>query len=185
MEPIHHVPLNELVAEFTALGREEFLRRCTVPFLRIGFDKEEADSSIYRTWSAQPSRDSSKTNEQRLRIVDVGDEYVSTLAKTRRNTFSDRIMLGRAITNDIIVNHPSVSKFHAYFSREGGADGYVLVDVGSSNGTRVGEEIVKPNERVPLTSRETLTFADSIRAVYMEPGDFYTYIDIIRRRAES
>src|SRR6516164_8247185 len=47
------------------------------------------------------------------------------------------LRIGRAPDNDIVVPHPSASGHHAELHQE--AEGYRLVDLGSSNGTYVNE----------------------------------------------
>lgn len=48
--------------------------------------------------------------------------------------------LGRALDNDIVVNHASVSRHHASIEARNGA--FRLRDLGSQNGTYVGVERV-------------------------------------------
>ena len=49
-----------------------------------------------------------------------------------------KLTLGRADDNSIAIHHPSVSSHHAELKMEGGD--YRLVDLGSTNGTRVNDE---------------------------------------------
>ncbi len=46
------------------------------------------------------------------------------------------VSIGRAETNDLVLNHPSVSRHHARISLLPG-DTTLLVDLGSMNGTMV------------------------------------------------
>ncbi len=67
------------------------------------------------------------------------------------------IVLGRAMTNDIILNDSRVSRSHARL--EWGKGGYKLIDLGSSNGTRVNgapiEEIVlQPGDAIQMGGAE-------------------------------
>lgn len=48
---------------------------------------------------------------------------------------ADAVTIGRALDNDIVLEHPSVSRHHAEIRREDG--GYLLADLGSTNGTAV------------------------------------------------
>lgn len=69
--------------------------------------------------------------------------------------------LGRLGENDLHVPDASVSSRHAELHRQ--KDGnYELVDLESTNGTRVGGETI---ERVVLTGGETITFGQ-VQAVY-------------------
>ena len=48
--------------------------------------------------------------------------------------------IGRALENDIVIPDARVSRFHAELRREDGS--FVLRDLGSTNGTRVGDESI-------------------------------------------
>ncbi len=45
------------------------------------------------------------------------------------------VTIGRALDNDVVVDHPSVSRHHARISARGA--GWLLEDLGSSNGTHI------------------------------------------------
>ncbi len=51
----------------------------------------------------------------------------------RTSLWRERILVGRALNNDIVLRHPSVSKLHAFFQR--GDHGWTLRDTRSANGT--------------------------------------------------
>ena len=57
-----------------------------------------------------------------------------------------RVALGRASTSDVVLDSPLVSRSHAELRREG--DGFVLADLGSTNGTFVGGERVAASRRL-------------------------------------
>jgi pSer/pThr/pTyr-binding forkhead associated (FHA) protein/tetratricopeptide (TPR) repeat protein len=63
------------------------------------------------------------------------------------------LVIGRTEENDIILNHPSISRHHAKIVRDG--DRYTVVDLQSANGVRVGGETyervdVQPGDVVEL-----------------------------------
>ncbi len=70
--------------------------------------------------------------------------------------------LGRDVSNDIVLGDPEVSRQHARITRTPG--GYVLEDLGSTNGTFVnGERLVAPRvlnagDLISLSEKVTLTF---------------------------
>ena len=55
------------------------------------------------------------------------------------------VHLGRGSNNDIVIDCPSVSARHAVMERHGGR--YQLRDLGSTNGTKIGDE---PMDVIPL-----------------------------------
>lgn len=63
------------------------------------------------------------------------------------------LVIGRTEENDIILNHPSISRHHAKIVRDG--DRYTVVDLQSANGVRVGGETydrvdVQPGDVIEL-----------------------------------
>jgi predicted component of type VI protein secretion system len=70
--------------------------------------------------------------------------------------------LGRDVSNDIVLSDPEVSRQHARITRTPG--GYVLEDLGSTNGTFVnGERLVAPRvlsagDLISLSEKVNLTF---------------------------
>ena len=61
------------------------------------------------------------------------------------------LRIGRASDNDLVLDHESVSRYHAQIRRED--DAFLLADLGSTNGTRVngqpvGERRLSPGDRI-------------------------------------
>lgn len=81
----------------------------------------------------------------------------------------DRMTIGRDATNEIVINDPEISRHHARLTAQIG--GYILEDIGSTNGTFVGGErligphLLKPGERVQLGGNVILIF----QAVQFDP----------------
>jgi hypothetical protein len=64
-----------------------------------------------------------------------GAPMAAVVEKTRENVFKARITVGRTGNNDLKLDDPSVSRFHAWL--EPTDEAWVLVDAGSRNGTFV------------------------------------------------
>ncbi len=76
----------------------------------------------------------------------------------------DKMTLGRSPDNDIQVLVHEVSTKHCEFSSVAG--GYQIIDVGSSNGTRVkGQSIT--NGRVFLNHRDTILLGETVSAYFV------------------
>ncbi len=79
----------------------------------------------------------------------------------KRTVLSDeKVVLGRSRECDVVVEDPNVSRRHAEVRRSG--DGWVLVDLGSTNGVkvngrRVGEAALSPGDEITL-GLATLSF---------------------------
>jgi hypothetical protein len=70
--------------------------------------------------------------------------------------------LGRDVTNDVVIGDPEVSRQHSRITRTPG--GYVLEDMGSTNGTFINGErlsaprVLKEGDLLGLSEKVTLTF---------------------------
>ncbi|HJZ84934.1 MAG TPA: FHA domain-containing protein [Polyangia bacterium] len=80
------------------------------------------------------------------------------IAKTEANPWRDRIMVGRASNNDLVLRNESVSKVQAYFQR--GRDlVWRIYDAKSANGTRVDGRVAPPGgEGIEVKSGSVLAF---------------------------
>jgi hypothetical protein len=72
------------------------------------------------------------------------------------STFANTVLIGRASTNDIVLDHISVSKLHARIQLA--RDGLLLSDASSSNGTIVNGSQLRVDEEVPLASGDLVRF---------------------------
>jgi hypothetical protein len=80
-------------------------------------------------------------------------------------SFSERVSVGRARNNDVVLRHESVSKFHAWFrADEDGA--FYVGDAASRNGTWVNGAGLQAPHR--LTAGDEVTFG-GVRAVFCPP----------------
>lgn len=74
----------------------------------------------------------------------------------------NEIFIGRDLTNDVVINDAEVSRRHARLVAQAG--GYILEDLGSTNGTFVngqrlmGPYILRPGETVTLGEHVSLAF---------------------------
>lgn len=81
--------------------------------------------------------------------------------------FSERISIGRARNNDIVLRHESVSKFHAWFRCDEDG-GFYIGDATSHNGTYVNDDLVAVGASVLVAPGTTLRFG-SVEAVLLPP----------------
>ena len=72
----------------------------------------------------------------------------------------DIVMIGRSPSNQIVIDHPTVSPQHAALLRAG--DSYSLKDLNSTNGTQINGEFVTDAE---LKEGDTIRFG-SVIAVF-------------------
>lgn len=88
-----------------------------------------------------------------LTVVDSGD---SGYAPGQQFALRTVTTLGRDLSNDIVVADSYASTRHARIERQ--EDGrFWLVDLGSSNGTQLNGQLVRPNVPVPLDSGDVIS----------------------------
>lgn len=74
----------------------------------------------------------------------------------------DSLIIGRDITNDIVINDPEVSRHHAKLTR--GGNGYTLEDQGSTNGSFVnGQRLTGAR---PLNNGDLLGLGETVTLSY-------------------
>lgn len=90
------------------------------------------------------------------------------------------ITVGRDIHAGIVINVPEVSRRHARFRMDPG--GYVLEDLGSTNGTFVnGQRLAAPTF---LRSGDTIRFGEAITLMY-EAGEFDPNATVVSAAGQS
>lgn len=79
------------------------------------------------------------------------------------------LVIGRTEENDIILNHPSISRHHAKVVRDG--DRYTVVDLQSANGVHVSGETY---ERVDVQPGDVIELGH-VKMRVVGPGETWTY----------
>jgi hypothetical protein len=113
---------------------------------------------------------------ERLRWLLKADRYFVMPLRKRTDdaTFLDRVSVGRATNKDIVLRHPSVSKFHAWFEMDENRSLYVA-DADSTNGTMQNGKKLTPRELVRISPNDHLRFG-SIDCVACDPSEFWRAI---------
>jgi len=98
-----------------------------------------------------------------------GFRLVMTQGPQPGQTFTltkDVMSVGRDPSNDIVINHPQVSRQHARLIRQGGV--VVLEDLGSTNGTFVnGVRLTAPHT---LTNGDVIGLGEAVRLTFHGPA---------------
>jgi hypothetical protein len=131
----------------------EFAARHPGLFFLLGEPISEPDKVYFETCDARSRFASLAANssvvEDELRVIPID--------KSSRNPYKDRISLGRARNCDIVIRHPSISKLHAHI-RVHEDKSYTIADVGSHNGTRIGDRALFPQVAEPLCPNSLIFF---------------------------
>jgi hypothetical protein len=105
-----------------------------------------------------PSRETQRQSpgaSSRTSLLDP-TQLVMRLIKSERNPFSGVITVGRAKSNDVVIESPEVSKVHAWIHPRG--DGFTLSDNGSTNGTFVSSVRLLGKEEAGLQPGVAIRF---------------------------
>lgn len=104
------------------------------------------------------------------RRLQASPHYALTIEKrVETATYMERISVGRARNQDVVLRHASVSKFHAWFQRDDSGQ-WRVADAGSKNGTRINQDesskreltIVNPGDVIRFGSVETVLCAPDL-----------------------
>ena len=94
------------------------------------------------------------------------------VTKGGSNPWSDRVLVGRASNNDIVLRNDRISKLHAYFQC-GQRGVWKLHDARSANGTRVDGVVVPPGETgVEIHTGQVVMFG-TVSAEVIDSGELY------------
>jgi hypothetical protein len=145
----------------TNLSREQFELRGPAFWLIRPLESHERGPALYRTQpdairpvATSPLREGEPL-APRLRIDPAGFAC-HPLAKGSASPWRDRILLGRAANNDVVMRDKWISKLHAWF--ELAEDDLFLCDAQSQNGTWVDGVRLEPDNRVVIESGTRLRF---------------------------
>jgi hypothetical protein len=79
-----------------------------------------------------------------------------------RVTDKGRVTIGRAETNTIVLDEPRVSRLHALIEWRDRNKRFILLDLGSSNGTFLNGAKIAPSEEMPLSDRDKVRIASAV-----------------------
>ncbi|MBI3724261.1 FHA domain-containing protein, partial [bacterium] len=175
------IELADLARSTRGLSRAEFLARFHAPFLLqlnegagLPSTRETAHGGRFQT-VAIASAIAHATKAEALPPL----QGYEVRKRPGANAFALMVTIGRAMNNDIVVPHQSVSKFHASLARGPGGE-WAITD-SSSNGTWVdGDRLVAKQPRV-LHPPSCVSLARSIVLVLLSPETLWDELERMRR----
>jgi hypothetical protein len=106
--------------------------------------------------AARPAGDDGAELAKRIR----GHQHFAFVVSKRESSDTlsqDRISIGRARNKDLVLRHPSVSKFHAWFETSG--DGTLhVVDAESTNRTHLNSTVLEPRVKTRVSPGDCVRF---------------------------
>jgi hypothetical protein len=95
--------------------------------------------------------------ELRRRLTQARHFAITLEKRVHDGSYQDRVSVGRARNKDVVLRHPSVSKFHAWFERDPQGH-WSVADAGSKNGTRANTTDVAVRELAKIKPGDVLRF---------------------------
>lgn len=124
-------------------------------------DEDEREASTQSGGAARPA-------DGEVLVVAVQKQH------SKANAFAMGITVGRVSTNDIVLDDPSVSRFHGYLQHDERKDTWSLTDAGSQNGTQVNGKRIEGHQ--PIESGATLQFGEVVTR-FLLPGPFRAWVE--------
>ena len=167
-----HVNQGERYLDLAREGREDFL-------------EQAAPAALVRLASNEAPDRSAQNDEEPTTVVALaevggssragsfGHIEVYPLVKKPGAAFSDMITLGRTANNDVVLDHITISRFHAYFKKVDG--GWRVCDSGSKNGTRLLGTRLEARKEVPVEPGNSLRFGE-VDMTFMTAERLYDFL---------
>jgi pSer/pThr/pTyr-binding forkhead associated (FHA) protein len=83
-----------------------------------------------------------------------------------------QLTVGRGSDNDMVLNDPMVSRYHAVVKRQG--NGYLVIDLGSSNPVVINEHVCEPGEPRILQHRDVVFIGKTVFSFQSRSGGAIT-----------
>jgi hypothetical protein len=147
------------------LTRAEFEKKYPHPWLIRELDEDERPA-LFRTMVSNVKKNPAVSTKKHPHgggmaqslSMDPGRYALYPLTKSGSNPWSDRILVGRASNNDIVLRNDRISKLHAYF-QQSTRQLWKLYDAKSANGTRLDGDAVPPGEEgIEIKTGQVVTF---------------------------
>lgn len=163
--------LHEYLEDCRRFSKEGFVKAHPSPCLVVTVMEESGDRwRAFRTTSVD-----GRSLAKRADLPFAADAYrILKVTKTADNPWRNRISVGRARNNDMVIRDRSVSKLHAHFNLDD--DGTTsLTDAGSRNGTRVNGEKIQGTEGIALKAGDEVRIG-RVDAVYNDSEHFFDFL---------
>jgi hypothetical protein len=132
--------VGELARELEKLGKDAFRQKYPHPFL----------VEVYRPTGEVPQVDFSQEVSKWMVMKAVA------VAKPGGGISHSEVTVGRSKSNDIVLKGSKISKRHSGFFRDG--EQWLLMDMGSVNGTAVNGKRLEDSQKVELKSKNVISF---------------------------
>jgi hypothetical protein len=165
--------LGEFASELAVIGEKAFRENHARIFLVVvNFPQGEFSDVDMRTL------DTNTRNVQEAGVYSpsktTAEDMVIEVVKSSRNLFKNKITVGRAKNNDIILHATKISKLHCALV-ESEDEEYQIVDMDSLNGTIVNNNLLTKDIPVILKDGDILTLWEYV-FMFVKQGTFLSML---------
>lgn len=165
-KPAGGIEANDFIRGIRSITKGQFRISFPHPFLvQSQMPLVEADQD-------DPFFDTVYEDTDKLPLADADSCLIFPIVKRGVNSFSQMITVGRTLNNDLVIPHPLVSKFHAYFRFEEGH--WIVRDANSKNGTFVSNKRLEPNVDHRAIDKCLVSFSKQVSFLFFNPDTFWT-----------
>ncbi|MHC4779505.1 MAG: FHA domain-containing protein [Planctomycetota bacterium] len=161
------------------LSKSGFIKTHTYPFLvEVDPAPQDGDSRDFETLASGGEQDRERFHQSSQ--IEMASR-VFRIIKQEEDSFGAKISIGRSLNNSIVLRHPSISKFHAYFTAGEVRVEHHITDVNSKNGTFLNEVRLTAMQKSEVRNGDKIRFGDDLVFLFLEAQDLYSRISILQR----
>jgi FHA domain len=170
--PSKFVPMKVLVEAFLTMDRDAYMGEWPGPFLLL----DQVEGSDGEAAQFQTIESAGTGTSTLLARVEHQAKWVFQLVP-KDEKFASMLTVGRSAGNDVRINVPSLSKFHAYFTHVAKEGAWYISDANSSNGTYIdGEELPPSHGKVKLESGTFIRFGPDVVAKFYDGQALWEFL---------
>ncbi|MHC4599535.1 MAG: FHA domain-containing protein [Planctomycetota bacterium] len=161
------------------LSKSGFIKTHPYPFLvEVGTQQADGDSRDFETLASGGEQDRSRF--QQTAQIEMTSR-IFRIVKQEEDAFGSKISVGRSLNNSVVLRHPSISKFHAYFTAGEVRNDHHLTDVNSLNGTFLNDVRLTPMQKSEVRNGDKVAFGEELQFLFLDAEDLYSRIRILER----
>jgi hypothetical protein len=142
----------------------------------MGFETRAVEAPWHLRVTVSLTRTACKVSAEAL----VRVTRVHALSKRFGGPFPERIGVGRTRQADVSLRAPSISKYHAYFTRDEQKNRWHLVDARSRNGTWVDDRRLEPGESAAVEDGARVLLGEESFLFFSADG-FHNLLKVLAR----
>lgn len=160
----------EIVQDFIRaaldLDQAGFVQRVSVPVLI--WNAPESSSPF--AWGQTQESDLEKTIPSARELLLRGNRLPVLQIRGRRSDRPGEVQIGRDPSNDVVVKEETISSKHARFVRNDLTGSYAVLDLSSTNGSKVNGRSIFSTKPLILFDGDLISFGDSVFLFFYPDG---------------